>query len=50
MEAANKRNEAREFYTVTHRMKTSFQPRTSIGKDRDNNSTGNDQVIMERWK
>ena len=50
MEAANKRNEAREFYAVPHGTQISFQPRMSTGKDRDNNSTGNDQVITERWK
>jgi hypothetical protein len=50
MEVANKRTEARELYTTAHGMKASFQPRTSICKDRDNSSTGNDQVITERWK
>jgi len=50
MEEPNTRNEEREFYTTAHGMKACFQPRTSTCKDRGNNSTGNDQVIMERWK
>jgi hypothetical protein len=49
-EEANKRNETRKFYTTAHGVKASFQPRASICKDRDNNLTGNDQLIMGRWK
>jgi len=50
MEKANKRSEARKFYTIACRMKASFQPRTSICKERDNNLIGNDRLIMRRWK
>jgi hypothetical protein len=37
MQEANRRSEARKFYTVAHRMKADFQPQMSICKDRDNN-------------
>jgi len=47
MEKANKRNEAREFYTTAYEMKAEFQSRTSICKDRVKNLFGNDQLIME---
>jgi hypothetical protein len=48
MEEANKRNETRKFYTVVHGMKANYQPQVSICKDGDNNSIGNDQLIMKR--
>jgi hypothetical protein len=50
MEEANKRNEAKKFYTIVHGMKNSFQPRTPICEDRDNNLIANDPLILERQK
>ena len=40
-EEANKRNEAKKCYMIARGMKASFQPRTSICTDRDNNLIGN---------
>jgi len=45
-----KKNAARKSYTLARGMKASFQPRTSICKEMDNNLTGNDRLIMDRWK
>jgi hypothetical protein len=39
-----------KFYAVARGMKAGLQPRTSVSKERDNNLTGNDRLIMERWK
>jgi hypothetical protein len=47
---ANKRNEARKFYTIACRMKVGFQPRKSICTERDNILIGNIRMIMERRK
>jgi hypothetical protein len=47
---ANRRNEAKKFYAVTCGMKTGFQPKTSICKDRDSNLIANNRLRMERWK
>jgi len=47
---ANKRNEARKFYTIARRMKVGFQTRTSICTERDNNLIGNIRLTMERRK
>jgi hypothetical protein len=47
---ANKRNEARKFYTIAGRMKVGFQPRTSLCTERDNNLIGNIRLIIERRK
>jgi hypothetical protein len=44
------RQQTREFYTIAHGMMASFQPKMFICISRDNSSTGNDQVIMKRWK
>jgi len=44
---ANKRNEARKFYTIARRMKVGFQPRTSVCTERDNNLIGNIRLTME---
>jgi hypothetical protein len=44
------KNAARKSYTIARGMRAGFQPRTSICKERDNNLTGNDRLIMERWK
>jgi hypothetical protein len=49
-EEANKRNETRKFYTTAHEAKAGFRPRASICKHRDNNLTGNDRLIMGRWR
>jgi hypothetical protein len=50
MEEVNERNEARKFYTIARGSKAGFQPRTSIGKDSDNNLIGKDRLKMERWR
>jgi hypothetical protein len=50
MEEANERNVARKFYTIAHGVKTGLQPQASVCKERDNNLTGNERLIMGRWK
>jgi len=44
------KNAARKSYTIARGMKACFQPRTSICKERDNNLTGNNRLIIEKWK
>jgi len=44
------KNTARKSYKIARGMKAGFQPRASICKERDNNLTGNGQLIMETWK
>jgi hypothetical protein len=41
---------ASKFYAVARGMKAGLQPRTSVSKDRDNHLTGNDRLIIGRWK
>jgi len=50
MEEANKRNKTRKFYTIARGAKAGLQPQASVSKDGDNNLTGNDRLIMGRWK
>ena len=41
---------ATKFHAVARGMKGGLHPRSSVRKERDNNLTGNDRLIMERWK
>jgi hypothetical protein len=41
---------ASKFPAVARGMKACLLRRTYFGKDRDNNLTGSDRLIMERWK
>jgi hypothetical protein len=50
MEKVNKRDEAEKFYAIASGMKAGLQPRTPICKESDNNLTGNDRLIMDRWQ
>jgi hypothetical protein len=49
MEQAHEQNEVRKFYKLIYGLKTGFQPRTSVCKDRDSRLIGDDMLIMDRW-
>jgi hypothetical protein len=37
------------FYKLIQGLKTGFQPRTSIYKDKDGKLIGDDMLVMDRW-
>jgi hypothetical protein len=47
MEEAHEQNELRKFYKFFVLLKTGFQPRTSMCKDKDGKLIGDDMLVMD---